>query len=167
MFLQCGKNQRKKKHYIPKCSADTIHFYEQYSIWTSAAQVKSVLNKTQQSQQAASRNNLLEGSSGQVMGHQISIAVRNKGGPLNLCQVSVFVQSNSVNKSANCATWQDLSWKLCQTLTYVVPDVRKGVRTPSTRTMFFTPGRAKLFLLFVWTKSKKIQNKRIKLQNTS
>lgn len=35
--------------------------------------------------------------------------------------------------------------------TYVVPDKRKGVRTPSTRTMFFTPGRASVFLLSVCT----------------
>ncbi|TNN48875.1 hypothetical protein EYF80_040951 [Liparis tanakae] len=33
--------------------------------------------------------------------------------------------------------------------THVVPDSRKGVRTPSTRTTFFTPGRARVFLLFV------------------
>lgn len=37
---------------------------------------------------------------------------------------------------------------------YVVPDNRKGVRTPSTRTMFFTPGRASVFLLFVWAENK-------------
>ncbi len=41
-------------------------------------------------------------------------------------------------------------------LTYIVPDWRKGVRTPSTRTMFFTPGLARVFLLFA-----------VKLQNTT
>lgn len=35
--------------------------------------------------------------------------------------------------------------------THVVPDIRNGVRTPSTRTMFFTPGLAKVFLLLVCT----------------
>lgn len=42
-------------------------------------------------------------------------------------------------------------------VTYVVPDNRKGVRTPSTSTMFFTPGRASVFLLFVWTERKRKQ----------
>ena len=31
-------------------------------------------------------------------------------------------------------------------LAYCVPEVRKGVRTPSTRTMFLTPGFARDFL---------------------
>lgn len=35
--------------------------------------------------------------------------------------------------------------------TYVVPDCKNGIRTPSTTTMFFTPLLAKVFLVLGWT----------------
>lgn len=95
------------------------------------------------------RNNLLQGCSGQIMGHQVCIAAKKMCGPLSHCCFSLFVRSNALNKVPKTVMSQSSVPKLSQVQTYVVPDVRKGVRTPSTRTMFFTPGRARVFLLFV------------------
>lgn len=44
------------------------------------------------------RDNLLQGCSGQIMGHQVCIAVKNKSGPLSHCRFSLFVRSNALNK---------------------------------------------------------------------
>ena len=48
--------------------------------------------------------------------------------------------------SIACAWW-DYIYENATLHTYEVPDNRKGVLTPSTNTMFFTPGFARVFLL--------------------